>query len=140
MKKVILLIFFAVVIAVFGYIVILQKDSRKIKTDTEEKIVKVESVENTVRLRGVITNVHTGCWADGTCSIEVDNNWWIQIIEGGLGPPDSKPVARGEVVGIVFDESNELIGKKVEVYAEKADQSSLTIFGSKEYYVRIIEE
>jgi hypothetical protein len=51
---------------------------------------------------------------------------------------DGKSEIRGEVKGITFDSN--CMGKKVEVYAKIIDKNTLSIFGNKEYYVRVIEE
>jgi hypothetical protein len=129
MKKIALVATFAVIVAASGYVITLRKGGSDISSDTEK--------EATVKFKGTITDVNNGCWSDGTCSIEVDGKWWIAIIEGGLRAPGYEPEIRGDVVGIVFNESNDSLGKEVEVYAKKVDEISFTVFGSKEYYVRI---
>lgn len=138
MKKIILIVLF-LVISIFSYLIVSPK-TNKVVNNAKQETSEVVTKTDVVRFKGVVTNVHNGCWSDGICSIEVDGKWWVPIIMGGLRPPDSKPEIQGEVVGIVFNEDNESLGKKVEVYAKKIDENSLTIFGSKEYYVRVINE
>lgn len=140
MKKIILLVFLVVIVVISGYIIISQKNNDEIIPYTEKETVENNTELNLVKLEGTVTDIHNGCWSDGICSIEVDGKWWIPIIKGGLMPPDSKPEIQGEVVGIVFNENNESLGKKVEVNAKKVDENYLTIFGSKDYYVRVINE
>src|SRR3989344_7491442 len=47
-----------------------------------------------VKFTGMITETNNGCWADGICSIKVDDKWIITEI-GGLRPPNSKPETKG---------------------------------------------
>jgi len=106
------------------------QDCPKITFDTDTTTVKFE---------GIITNVKNDCWADGFCSIEIDHKWWVIIIDGGLKDPEVKPEIRGEYIGISFSQNNESIGKKVKVYAKIKSKNRLTLEGSKEYYVKVIE-
>lgn len=92
----------------------------------------------TVQFKGIVTDVKNDCWADGICSIEVNHKWWIVIAEG-LGDPSLAPIKRGKATGIRFTKDNESIGKKVSVYAKIRDNKVLTLDGSIDYYVKVIE-
>lgn len=50
-----------------------------------------------MKFTGIVTNAKNDCWADGTCSIEVNNNWWVEITHG-LGDPSREPKERGVVI------------------------------------------
>jgi len=139
MKKIIQLSFGVAIIIAVSYFVLSQENGIEDDLDTEQS-TEASAEANIMKFEGVITDTHDGCASDGVCSIEVDDTWWIPIIVGGLRPPDSKPEIRGEVVGITFNLDNETVGKKVEVHGKKVDETSLTIFGSSEYYVRVIGE
>jgi len=90
-----------------------------------------------VKFTGRITAVKNDCWSDGTCSIEVDNKWWIGI-QFGLGDPSLRKKERGLAKGIRFTRDNESIGKRVKVYAEVKNDHKLTLEGSKAYYVEVV--
>jgi len=111
-------------------------------SDAQKKQNAAETIYNadstTVKFKGVITNVKNDCWTDGTCSIEVDNKWWI-VIEEGLIEKSFMPREIGKSTGIRFTEDNESLGKKVAVYAKIRKKNRLTLEGSKEYYVKVIE-
>lgn len=89
-----------------------------------------------VKIEGVITDSTNACWIEsGVCYIEIDNRWRIAVAFGlndrvGVSGPI------GEVTGI--STSRDDIGKKVEVYAKKLNESDLSIYGSEEYYVRVV--
>jgi len=110
-------------------------------TATPELQIIYNADSTTVKFKGVVTNAKNDCWLDATCSIEVDNKWWIAI-KYGRRPKEFRLRERGEVTGIRFTKDNESIGKKVIVYAKikgNKDQNKLTLEGSKIYYVKVIE-
>ena len=109
---------------------------------------------STMRFQGKVANVNYGCGGDGSCGIITDNGCAIEMVKGGF----SQSLVMGEVTGITFDNAKnkqKYIGKKVEVYAQKTDETGLffgpgygpgneqepkcrlTIDGSKKYYVRV---
>lgn len=101
-----------------------------------------ELFTKTEKFTGVVTNVDESCHADGICSVRVDDKWVIGL-QGGLRPPNFPEVIRGEVIGIVFNQDMDL-GKRVEVYARKYYDSrdvmnKYSIYGSKKYYLRVIQ-
>lgn len=113
------------------------KDSSLVhKKDTTEFTYSTDST--TVKFNGIITNAKNDCWADGMCRIEVNHKWWIVIAEG-LGDPSLMPVESGKATGIRFTKDNESIGKIVAVYAKIRDKNLLTLDGSIDYYVKVIE-
>ncbi len=94
---------------------------------------------NEVKFIGNITEIKNACWADGVCSIKV-NDSWIITENGGERPPNIPQEIRGQLIGISFaEDTQKYIGKKVEVYAKKTDNNSLTIYGNKDYYIKLLE-
>lgn len=94
-----------------------------------------------IKFTGIIRETNNGCWADGVCSIKVNDKWIIAEI-GGLRPPNSKPEIRGNLIGISFSQDiNKYIGKRVEVYAKQLenDKNYLTIYGDSIYYIKLLE-
>ena len=67
-----------------------------------------------VNLRGTVTNINNGCWADGTCSITLDNTKTI-ITGCGLRADNTSCAA--------YDQSRLHIGDKVAAKVLKADES-----------------
>ena len=64
-----------------------------------------------VKFTGIITETNNGCWADGICSIKVDNKWIVAEI-GGLRSSNSKPEIKGNLIGINFgQDTNKYINK-----------------------------
>ena len=135
MKKALLLIFFTGVALVFGYFLI-AKEGVSFDQKVSPNIPNAD--KDIIRFEGVITDSTNGCWIEsGVCYIEVDTKWVIAVVYG-LNARRRMPDPMGEVVGI--DTTKEDIGKKVEVYAKKVNETDLTIYGSKEYYVRVTGE
>jgi len=93
-----------------------------------------------VKFTGIITETSNGCWADGICSIKVNDKWIVTEI-GGLRPPNSKPEIRGNLIGISFSQdTNKYIGKRVEVYAKQLENDkNYSIYGDPNYYIKLLE-
>ena len=102
-----------------------EQDCPKITFDTDTTNVKFE---------GIITNIKCNCG----CRIEIDNKWSITIIYGKRAP-SSIPKERGKVTGIqFFPEDPKIIGKRVQVFAKIISKNKLTVEGSNDYYVKVI--
>lgn len=107
----------------------------------QNKIQNISKPDQGIKFTGIITETNNGCWADGICSIKVDDKWITAEI-GGLRPPNSEPEIRGNLIGISFDQdTNKYIGKKVEVYAKQLedDKNYLTIYSDSNYYIKLLE-
>lgn len=113
------------------------KDSKRVHTQNNAEVIYTTD-SSTIRFEGIITNVINDCWADGICSIEVNDKWWIVITEG-LGDPSLIPKERGKVIGIRFTKDNESLGKKVAVYAKIKENNQLSIEGNSAYHVQVLE-
>jgi hypothetical protein len=97
-------------------------------------------IETEVIIQGTITDIDNGCWANGNCSIKVNNNWIIAE-EGGLHPLTSNIALepRGNQIDIIFSEdTKKYIGKKVEIYGREINEYQFTIYGSEAYYIKLI--
>ncbi|WP_432410671.1 hypothetical protein [Rasiella sp. SM2506] len=110
----------------------------KIANKQDAAAVTYSTDSTTVKFEGVVTAVKNDCWADGECSIEVNNEWWIAIVYG-LRDPSTIPKQRGQSKEIRFTEDYESIGKMVKVYAKIEKNNSLTLEGNNAYYVEVIE-
>jgi hypothetical protein len=100
----------------------------------------VSNLGHESKFTGVITDINTGCWSDGTCSIKVGDRWVVAEV-GGLRAPGSVSEERGGLLGISFDKDmGRYIGKKVEVFAKQSGASGneLTIYGSSSYYIKVL--
>lgn len=106
-------------------------------TATPESRIIYNADSTTVKFKGVVTNVKNDCWADGTCSIEIDNKWWLAITYGKRDP-SRIPKERGKD-NIKFTEDNKSVGKKVKIYAKIKKRNKLTLEGSNTYYALIIK-
>lgn len=113
------------------------KDSKLI--NNQEAAANTYNTDSTtVQFKGIVTDVKNDCWADGICSIEINNKWWIVIAEG-LGDPSLETIERGKATGIRFTKDNESICIKVSVYAKIRDKNTITLDGSNDYYVHVLE-
>lgn len=93
---------------------------------------------NTMRFEGKITDSTNGCWIEsGVCYVEIDNKWSI-VVGYGLNNRVGITYPKGEVVGITNTKDD--VDKKAEVYAKKVYETELTIYGSKEYFIRVINQ
>jgi len=89
-----------------------------------------------VKFTGTIQAVKNRQPYDGPLSIEVDGKWIV--IGGGEMEPSA---SNGSVIGLDLNVVENNIGKKVEVFAAKANpqsQEALTILGSSQYYVKLV--
>ncbi|MES2930400.1 MAG: hypothetical protein V4665_01300 [Patescibacteria group bacterium] len=83
-----------------------------------------------IRLTGIITEVDHSCYFDGICKVEIDYKTWVVYEKGKMINPEPKGTIEGELT----------IGTKVEVYAGKDTVlGGYTIFGSKNYYIKVIK-
>ena len=138
-QKVLLFIFLGLVVIAGSVFVVIRIG--KSQTTNQQPIT--EQLTNIptqgVKFTGIITETNNGCWADGICSIKIDNKWVVAEI-GGLRPPNSKPEIRGSLIGINFSQdTNKYIGKKVEVYSKQTDDNDFTIYDNENYYIKLLE-
>lgn len=95
---------------------------------------------DTIKFLGTITEFDNGCWADGLCSVKIDDKW-IEAERGGLQPPDYQEEPRGQLIGISFSkDNNQYVGKKVEVYGKVIKENYFTIYGDQSYYIKLFLE
>lgn len=91
----------------------------------------------TERFTGTISAVNTSCFADGICSVTVAGK--EIVILAGLRVPPIPPV--GALTGVdSIGDLEDKIGATAEVYAaiDPAGNPSYTLYGSTEYYVRVL--
>lgn len=119
-------------------IAVISCNNSKIDSKQNTKTVIYNKDSTTVKFNGVITNAKNDCWSDGTCSIEVNNKWVVEI-SYGLREPGTIPNKREVATGIVFSKDNESIGKKVKVYAAIKEKNILTLEGDNTYYIEILK-
>jgi len=136
-------IVFILTLIVLTFIFLLYKYQNRIQNVNKPQNI-IQSVSKPiqgVKFTGIVTEINYGCWADGICSIKVDDKWITAEI-GGLRPPNSEPEIRGNLIGISFSqETNKYLGKRVEVYAKQLenDKNYLTIYGDSNYYIKLLE-
>ena len=138
-QKVLLFILLGLVVIAGSVFVVIRigKSQTTNQQPTTEQLTNIPT--QGVKFTGIITETNNGCWADGVCSIKV-NDKWITAEIGGLQAPNSKPEIRGSLIGIDFSQdTNRYIGKKVEIYAKQTDGNNFTIYGNKSYYIKLLE-
>ncbi len=91
-----------------------------------------------------ITDYDDSCFHDGVCKLKVINYW---IITDLGGDPTIKMVQsrgiRGRLINekglVVGNFGSDVINKQVEVFAKVVDDSTLTLYGSGNYYIKFKE-
>jgi hypothetical protein len=92
--------------------------------------VKQLPAQHPEQFSGVLSEVNTGCYADGECYVVVDGKH-VTVLWGWTN----------EVVGDVhgvddgFGSLEKMIGGKILVYANKLDDGSYTLYGAADYFV-----
>jgi hypothetical protein len=86
---------------------------------------------------GTISEVDTGCLADGVCSVTVDGRKVVLVEAGGQAVPPGTPV--GKLVGVnSVGELSQKIGAFANVYAGKTADGNYSIYGNSDFYVEIV--
>ena len=82
--------------------------------------------------RGMLEEVNVGCFVDGECYVVVDEVK-VTVVRGW----SSDTV--GKVIGVDgFGDLESFIGEEVEVYANDTPQGTKTLYGSEDYYVKLV--
>lgn len=111
-----------------------------------QKISPVNSEEK--KLIGSINEIKTDCWRGGSCKIKIGEVW--VLVNGGKSYSGK---TKGALIGLALNPGIDVaqyIGKNAEVYAKKLpkfedsqmvglDEENLTIYGSEDYYVKLIK-
>lgn len=92
-----------------------------------------KAAQNPLTFTGELEKVDTGCFADGECFVVVDGKH-VTVLLGR-----SRDVV-GQVLGIEtgFGGLEGLVGKEIEVYAHKIDAKNYTLYGSADYYIKVL--
>jgi hypothetical protein len=92
----------------------------------------------TAVFRGEVEAVDTGCFADGICSVTVGGKEVIILAGFRISPP---PVGTLQGVDSIGGLENE-IGSEAEVYAAVTTEgdADYTLYGSLEYYVKVLKD
>jgi hypothetical protein len=95
---------------------------------------------------GTIKAVNTGCFADGICSVTVDDKEVI-VLQGFRGMGDD--VKLGRIIGAdSIGDIETMIGQHANVYASSvkdeffSDSSGMkfyTLYGNNDYYIEILD-
>lgn len=110
-----------------------------IKSMEQNQTSTSTELNNEVRFTGIITDTNNSCWADGVCSVKIDNSW-IEVERGGLRPPNMVEEPGGQLIGISFDlDTGKYIGQKAEFYGVEKGNGSFTIYGNFNYYLKLLK-
>lgn len=84
------------------------------------------------KFRGTITSYDTGCFADGVCSVTIDDKVVVTTIGFRVQPE------LGRLIGVEsLGDFERFIGSEAEVYAEKQEDGTYTLYGDSNYYVKV---
>jgi hypothetical protein len=97
----------------------------------ETVVVEAPGTMRTVNFSGTVDKVDMGCFADGECFVETDGKY-ITILIGG----SREPV--GFLEGIEnFNDLENQVGRKAEVYAQDKGDGTYTLYGSEQFYIKL---
>ncbi len=102
-------------------------------TEPEVEVVAyAPQVQKPGSFRGELEEVNVGCFVDGECYVVVDGVK-VTVVRGW----SSDTV--GKVIGVDgFGDLESFIGEEVEVYAKDMTDGSKTLYGSENYYVKLV--
>lgn len=103
--------------------------------------VTIALTQEELTLTATITAVDNACSHDGVCKVKVGNYWVITNLGGDPSPEVIKErgahgmiTVNGVRTGAV---SSDMVGKTATVFAKVVGSSTLTLYGSSEYYLHI---
>lgn len=108
----------------------------------EEKLkglgIEIDKENSTVAATfiGTLTEVNTGCFADGECFAVIDGKKVIAIEGWKQGPVGRTIIEGNENAG--FGDLYLYIDKSVEVYAAINTDGVFTLYGSENYYIKTL--
>ena len=92
----------------------------------------------TAVFKGEITEIDTGCFADGICSVTIDGKEVILLAGFRMDAPPIGTLYGADSIGALESE----IGSTAEVYAAETAEgdADYTLYGSADFYVKLIED
>lgn len=103
---------------------------KKVASPVENETENTASI-NTKTFSGKLEEVNTGCFADGECYVVVDQKHITLLIGWNQDTV-------GSIIGTpsIGDLEN-YKGKEVEVYAQMKEDGTYTLYGNKDFYVKV---
>jgi len=113
---------------------------QSVKINNSLDLSKCKQTTDEAKFTGTITAFDYGCHnLDGTCRVKVDEEWVTAQIGGN---PANFPQygVYGQLIGISLTQSEKdsFMGKRVEVYGKMSDVNNYTIYGSKNFYIKLL--
>lgn len=138
------IVFVAMVIVVVGGFLLTTQNTKDLPSTQEFETLIVE--EDDVSYTGTVLEKDTSCYHDGICKVRVGEYW---IITDLGGDPNKEMIAQRGSRGKMFLSDgtltgnlggDEIVGKKAKVFAKKISDNELTLYGSGEYYIKLLSE
>lgn len=107
--------------------------------NTEENVPQGKMVTGSEleTFSGTITAVNTGCFADGICSVTVDDKEVILLTGWGGMSPDA---VLGKLIGVEsIGDLEQKIGAHANVYAGLNSEGVHSLYGNTNYYVEVLD-
>ena len=99
-----------------------------------QKVTQVVEIKDVKRFTGKVENFDTGCFVDATCSITISGKKVILVTGGrSMGPAPVGSLLGVESIGDI----DKKIGSEAEVYADKLSENEYSLYGDKDYYVKV---
>ena len=99
-----------------------------------QKVAQVVEIKDVKRFTGKVENFDTGCFVDATCSVTISGKKVILVTGGrSMGPASVGSLLGVESIGDI----DKKIGSQAEVYADKLSDNEYSLYGDKDYYVKI---
>ena len=112
----------------------LNQETRLANPDTSEEANSEQPAEKLKAdtFTGKLESINTGCYADGECYAMVDGKHVTTIIGWSRGVVGSVELADG------FGGLESHIDSDVEVYAQDNGGGTYTLYGSKDFYIKLV--
>ncbi len=137
------------IIIIIFFVVFIDAEQTKKQQEIEDKKIQElfaknkiineaikEKIQSEKKFTGELESVDTSCFSDGVCSVVVSGKKIIETI-GGRNRPTQE---LGTLIGFKsITDLKSYLGHTVEVYAEKTETGDYTLYGDKDYYIKLIK-
>ena len=112
------------------------------QTAAKPELTTIQTGTNEIQITGTITEVDDSCTHDGVCRVKIAE-YWVTTNLGGDPTPEmaANRGPKGSIFGPDGSATNTvsttLVGMQAEVFAQVTSDSSLSLYGKPEYYLKI---
>lgn len=120
-------------ILLYKEIVIVRKTMKEKQSGTYTEEASIDS-SSEIKLTWTVTAYSEACFYDGPCWVTIDDKYFVVLSAWYDLPNLSQDVWFYDV-----DYSSESVGKKVELYWKKVSDTTVSLYGSSNYYLKFVK-